>query len=205
MKRIISLLILSLVFTNPSEAKQITNATPWGYTGLITMPTADVPSAGNTNITLNYFFRTPAFSGNIHTGLFNRLELGLTGGTNNIGFTNPPIAGNIKYQLLKPSAKSPTGMAMGFAMLGGYSDKSSISQDNYFYMVLSHDFNLNIKDTIYNLASGHVGFGGNLQSSRLMVGLDIPVTDYVTLEAEYLSKYGNDDSINFWYKNKTYT
>lgn len=202
MKKIVSALILSFIIPSIANAKQVTNATPWGYTGLITMPTADVPSAGDTNITLNYFFRDPAFSGNIHTGLFNRLELGLIGGTNNLGFTNPPIAGNLKYQIMRPSAKSPTGLAMGFAMLGGYSDKSTINQDNYLYMVLSHDFNLNIKDVIYNLGSGHIGFGGNLQNSRLMVGLDVPVTEYVSLEAEYLSRYNNGDSINFGIKTR---
>lgn len=205
MNKIFKSVALSLVITsnliniNTVQAKQSTNANPWGYTGLINMPTADVIPFGEFYITGNYLFKNPGFIANAHIGIFDRLELGLVGGIPSAGFSG--LAGNIKYQLIKPTANSPTALSLGLNMIGLAKDTNLIT-GNYLYMVLSHDFNWKMpNNSIYNLFSGHVGFGGNIEASRIMAGIDIPVTDYINLEAEYMGKIsGFDDMINFGVK-----
>ena len=195
------MIICSISFNSPVMAKQSTKANPWGYTGLINMPTADVADLGEFELTTAYLFKNSAFTGNLHAGIFNRFELGIVGGSPLIGFSG--LAGNLKYQLISPTEKAPTSLAVGANMIGLAKD-TVITNGNYLYMVLSHDFNWKMKDnSIYNLLSGHIGFSGNLDGARLMTGLDIPVTDYINLEGEYLGKIGTfTDSINFGIKGK---
>lgn len=206
------ILIIILIFAcnfltgKPVIAKQSTNATPWGYSGLINMPVANVLETGEFYLSGSYLFKNPGFIGNAYIGIFDRLELGIVGGFPSESFTG--LAGNIKYQLIRPSAKSPTALSAGINLLGinlvGSSKTNPLTTGNSLYMVLSHDFNWNLKNNnIYNLFSGHIGFGGNLDGARLMVGLDVPVTDLINLEGEYLGKIGNfNDMINFGIKGK---
>ena len=111
----IALSFLLASISNIVEAKQSTNANPWGYTGLINMPTGDVGN-GDLYISTNYFLRAPGFSVNTHLSIFDRFELGLVGGTSSLGLN--PIAGNLKYQIIKPTSKEPTSLAMGLNLLG---------------------------------------------------------------------------------------
>jgi hypothetical protein len=193
--------VLLLSSTLSVEAKQSVNSNPWGYTGLINMPTADTLNFGEYNVTGNYLFRNPGFLLNAHLGIFDRLELGIVGGIPSAGFSG--LAGNLKYQLIKPSVKTPTSLAIGLNLIGLARD-TRLTTGNSLYMVLSQDFNWQMPDqSIYNLFSGHVGFSGNLDTSRIMVGLDVPVTEYVNLEGEYLGKTAAfDEMINFGIKAK---
>jgi hypothetical protein len=210
-KSLITTLIFafSLTIVNQVKAKQSTNASPWGYTGLINMPTADVLSTGEFYLSGSYLFKNPGFTGNGYIGIFDRLELGVVGGFPSESFTG--LAGNIKYQLIKPTAQNPTGLAAGINLLGinliGTSKSNPLITGNSLYMVASHDFNWILANkSIYNLCSGHIGFGGNLEGARLMLGIDIPVTDYINLEGEYLGKIGNfNDMINFGIKGKPFS
>lgn len=196
-----SLISSSVFFKINAEAKQSTNSNPWGFSGLINMPTADILKTGEFDITANYLLKNPGFIVNGHMGVFDKLELGVVGGIPNAGFSG--IAGNLKYQLIKPSAQSPTSLAIGLNLVG-LAKNTAITNGNYLYMVLSQDFNLKLKDnSIYNICSGHFGFGGNHYGSRVMIGTDIPFTDYVNLNLEYLGKIENmDEMFNFGIKAK---
>lgn len=195
-------LIYSSVFLKiEAEAKQSTNSNPWGFSGLINMPTADIQKTGEFDITANYLLKNPGFIVNGHMGVFDKLEIGVVGGIPNAGFSG--IAGNLKYQLIKPTAQTPTSLAIGLNLIG-LAKNTPITNGNYLYMVLSQDFNLKLKDnSIYNICSGHLGFGGNHFGSRLMIGTDIPFTDYVNINLEYLGKIENiDEMLNFGIKAK---
>lgn len=196
-----SLICSSVFFKIEAEAKQSTNSNPWGFSGLINMPTADIQKTGEFDITANYLLKNPGFIVNGHMGVFDKLELGVVGGIPNAGFSG--IAGNLKYQLIKPTAQAPTSLAIGLNLIG-LAKNTSITNGNYLYMVLSQDFNLKLKDNaIYNICSGHLGFGGNHFGSRLMIGADIPFSDYVNINLEYLGKIENiDEMLNFGIKAK---
>lgn len=196
---ILSLLLLNINYS--AFAKQSVNTTPWGYTGLINMPTADTLGFGDYNISANYIMRNPGFLLNAHFGLFDRLELGVVGGVPSVGFSG--FAGNLKYQLIKPTVKMPTSLAVGLNLIGLARDTKLIT-GNSLYMVLSQDFNWQMPDkSIYNLFSGHVGFSGNIENSRIMIGLDVPITEYVNLEGEFLGKTSSfDEMINVGIKAK---
>lgn len=197
--RLLSILLISSCFS--VEAKQSVNTNPWGYTGLINMPTADTLNFGEYNVTANYLFRGTGLLLNAHLGVFDRLELGLVGGLPSAGFSG--LAGNLKYQLIKPTINTPTSLAVGLSLLG-LSKDTRLTTGNSLYMVLSQDFNWTMPDkSIYNIFSGHVGFSGNLENSRIMFGLDVPVTEYVNLNGEYLGKTSSfDEMINFGIKAK---
>lgn len=196
---VLSLLLLNINYV--ATAKQSVNSTPWGYTGLINMPTADTLTFGEYNITANYLFRNPGFLLNAHFGIFDRLELGVVGGIPSAGFSG--LAGNLKYQLIKPTVKMPTALSVGLNLVG-LSRDTKLTTGNSLYMVLSQDFNWQMPDkSIYNLFSGHVGFSGNLDNSRIMIGLDVPVTEYVNIEGEFLGKTASfDEMINIGIKAK---
>ncbi|MEK7433390.1 MAG: carboxypeptidase regulatory-like domain-containing protein [Cyanobacteriota bacterium] len=204
MKKILTASIsafICLLSVNQVEAKQSTNSNPWGFTGLINMPTGDIQKTGEFDVNLNYLFIKPGFIMNGHMGIFDRLELGIVGGVPNAGFSG--LAGNLKYQLLKPTEKNPTSFAIGVNLIG-LATNTYLTNGNYLYMVGSHDFNLKLKDNSnYNIFSGHLGFGGNHFGSRLMLGVDVPVTDYVNINAEYLGKIeALDEMFNFGIKAK---
>lgn len=203
-KKCLKSIILSILLTSAAfnvDAKQNLNANPWGYSGLINMPTADTLGFGEFYITGNYLFRNPGFMINAHMGIFDRLELGIVGGIPSAGFSG--LAGNLKYQLIKPTSKMPTSLAVGLSLIGLAND-TKLTTGNSLYMVLSQDFNWQMPDkSIYNLFSGHVGFSGNFNGSRIMFGVDVPVTEYVTLNGEFLGKVGSfDEMINFGIKAK---
>lgn len=196
-----SLISSSIFLKINAEAKQSTNSNPWGFSGLINMPTADILRTGEFDVTANYLLKNPGFIVNGHMGVFDKLELGVVGGIPNAGFSG--IAGNLKYQLIKPTSQAPTSLAVGLNLVG-LAKNTTITNGNYLYMVLSQDFNLKLKDnSIYNICSGHFGFGGNHFGSRVMIGADIPFTDYVNLNLEYLGKIENmDEMFNFGIKAK---
>ncbi len=197
----IALALLILNPTNTVLAKQSTDANPWGYSGLINMPTANTLGFGEFYINGNYLARNPGFTANAYMGIFDRLELGIVGGIPSAGFSG--LAGNLKYQLIKPSAKMPTSLAVGLSLIG-LAQNTKLTTGNNLYMVLSHDFNWQLADkSLYNLFSGHVGFNGNFDGARIMAGLDIPVTEYANINAEYLGKVSSfDEMINFGVKVK---
>ncbi|MFN8674013.1 MAG: carboxypeptidase regulatory-like domain-containing protein [Candidatus Sericytochromatia bacterium] len=203
MKNIKTTILALLISIYPlnSFANQSTNSNPWGFTGLINMPTANIQKTGEFDVTANYLMRTPSFTTNAHMGVFENLEVGLVGGIPSSVFSG--LAGNIKYQFIKPTEKNPTALSAGINMLG-LAKNTYLTNGNYLYMVVSHDFNLKLKDnSIYNLFSGHFGFGGNHFGSRLMAGIDMPVTDYVNLNLEYLGRTEElDEMFNFGIKSK---
>ena len=207
-KNILKVVLTSLLLIAPdiAQAKQSTEANPWGYSGLINMPTANTLGFGEFYINGNYLARNPGFTANAYMGIFDRLELGIVGGIPSAGFSG--LAGNLKYQLIKPTTKIPTALAVGLSLIG-LAQNTKLTTGNSLYMVLSHDFNWQLADkSIYNLFSGHVGFSGNLDGSRIMVGLDVPITEYVNLNGEYLGKALSanqivfDEMINFGIKVK---
>lgn len=202
--KLLKSVLISMLLVMPSlsvQAKQSTEANPWGYSGLINMPTANTLDFGEFYINGNYLLRNTGFSANAYMGIFDRLELGIVGGIPSTGFSG--LAANLKYQLIKPNAKMPTSLAVGLSLLGLAAD-TKVTTGNSLYMVLSHDFNWQLPDkSNYNLFSGHIGFSGNLNGSRIMAGLDVPVTEYLNINAEYLGKVSVfDEMINFGIKAK---
>jgi len=199
-------LIIFLLITNTANAKQSVETTPWGYSGIINVPNSSVLEKGKFYFNSAYTFKNQSFLSSFQIGLLDNLEIGILGGLPSDIYSG--LAGNIKYQILRQNTNIPFSFATGINLLGIKKVGSNSVYFNYgnsIYMIATYDLNINISDNnlLYNILSVHFGFSGNLESANLLAGIDIPITKFINLGVEYISKSNiNSETINFGMKIK---
>jgi hypothetical protein len=152
----------------------------WGYTGLLTVPTAEILGNNSYHLGLRYYPLNSGLSGAAYVNLFDNLEAGLV-------FGAPPANGfsalsaSLKYRVMAQSATNPISIALGASMLG-LSSPNSYVPGNQAFLTLSRSFNLGDMP----LLSIHGGFMGGFSGSRLVAGLEVPVLQYGSVKLEYL-------------------
>ena len=183
-----------LMLAGPADAA----ASLWGYSGLALMPTGEVLQAGHYRVSgdptiLDSDFLCPI---SLSAGIVKGLEVtvdypGRWGG-------GPALTGSAIYQFVGSTPANPTRVAIGLTNLAlgtltvpGSANPSFVSPNNLF-MVVSRDIDVPISGQLRNIASLHLGFTGAALSwpfvnldSRVMGGLELPVSDALDLYGEY--------------------
>lgn len=161
-----ALALLSL----PAEA----GPTIWGYDGLVTMPDGRIAADRELEVGAHALMlanRPFAVAGFARYGFFDSLEASLIYGVPG----HPYGSGGLKYQILRPTPANPTAVALGASLLGVPAG-GPISGSNY-YLAVTRDLG--------RWGSVHMGFEGDLAlNSRLMVGLELPITGLGRVVAE---------------------
>ncbi len=183
-----------LMLAGPAHAA----ASLWGYSGLALMPTGAVLQPGHYRISgeptiLDSDFLCPlSLSAGIVRGLEVTLDYPGRWGA------GPALTGSAIYQLVGSTPENPTRVAIGLTNLAlgtltvpGSTNPSFVSPNNLF-MVVSRDVDVPISGQLRNIASLHLGFTGAALSwpfvnldSRVMAGLELPVSDALDLYGEY--------------------
>lgn len=184
-------LALALAAPAPTRAAPPTTSV-WGYSGLVTLPTALTLEAREFSLGAAFVTKGPIWRLVPHVALapIDGLELGLNyavpGPGNGMG-----VSAFGKYQLLKPTAGRPTGVALGASLIG-FGGTDRYVDGNQVYLVVSHDFNWTIDGRLYTLASLHGGFMGSFPAftTRAAGGLEIPVGEAASVFGEVLGPAG---------------
>ncbi|MBU6428432.1 MAG: hypothetical protein KGR26_05455 [Cyanobacteria bacterium REEB65] len=170
----------------------------WGYSGLGLVPTGEVLPVGNFSVSGHLAFSDGAilYPLALSAGLLKGLEATVVyPGVWGLG---PAVTGSVIYQLLGATRANPTRVAIGLTNIGlgavplpGGAD-SFVSPNNLF-MVVTRDFNWPVDGQWRTLLSGHLGFTGatfgvpvGMADSKLMLGIEVPLTDAFDVYGEYL-------------------
>ncbi len=167
---------------SPAQAAEDKNANAslWGYSGLLNVPTADTYGGRRFYTGLRYFPQNSGLSGVAGINILDDLEAALVFGVPPAnGFS--AIAASIKYRIMDQNKGQPLSLAVGASLLG-VPDTHSAVPGNNLYLMLSRGFDWDNQ----RLANFHAGFMGSLSGARLVGGVDVPLFDIVRLEAEYL-------------------
>lgn len=167
-------------------------ASVWGGSGLILVPTTDVLGFTDMRATGGYFVRKGQLMGGFHMGLLRDLEAGVVYGAPDAGGA---LSGDFKYRLLKQSAQVPFSLALGGQLLAAGSPAAAYGLSNQLYMMLGHELAWNFDGKPVTLGRAALGFAGNLAGAELLAGLQIPVLQYGSLEAEYIGNRPNQDAL----------
>lgn len=166
------------------------NASLWGYSGLLNVPTADTYGGRRFYTGLRYFPQNSGLSGVAGINILDDLEASLVFGVPPAnGFS--AIAASLKYRIMDQHKGQPLSLAVGASLLG-LADTYSTVPGNNLYLMLSRGLDWDNQ----RLVNFHAGFMGSLSGARLVGGIDVPLFDLVRLEAEYLGNI-NFQSQNF--------
>lgn len=168
-----------------------TNASLWGYSGLLNIPDANVLESRSFYAGLRYFPLNSGLSGVAAISILDDLEASLVFGV-------PPAAGfsalaaSLKYRIIDQNDGQPLSMAVGASLLGLGNTASYVPGSNAF-ISLSHGIDWQ-NARLINL---HGGFMGGLKGARIFAGLDVPILDIVRFETEYLGVINGFQALNF--------
>lgn len=186
----------------PVAAQNIKPSNPslWGYTGILTVPTAQMSGDQTFHLGARYFPLNTGFGGGGYLNLFDDLEIGFA-----IGF--PPLqrtsfGGNLKYRIFDQDKNQPVSVAAGATLIGlSTANNNSYVAGNNLFLMMSRDFYWPfITDRAFHFLSLHGGFLGDFTHLRVAGGIEVPILEYAKIKAEYLgptANIPNQHTINF--------
>lgn len=145
----------------------------WGYSGLVTMPDAEVAPHREFELGARWILlpRAPvALAGFARFGVLEGLETSLLYGVP--GY--PYLTGSIKYQLMRPTSANPAAVAVGATLLGVPAD--GLVAGTEYFLAVSRALSLAQGGRILDLGTLHLGFEGDAAlNARLMIGFSLPI------------------------------